>query len=410
MNSSANARAIKKIAIVAPSAARLLDHMGPLLHELIARRHRLLCLAPQFPDPVFNEFSALGIECETFKTDGHRLRRHNETATLKELTAQLKLWRPHITLSIGGRTALWGTVAASRARVAQNICMFEGLAGLLPHDLPPPPPRANAARSTFAGIWSSRNRATLQTKITRRTTSLRRRALRSSHVLLLHNLDDFHALNEAGLLTHQLAVYILAGHGVDLDHYFCPPLPSLDEGLVFAMAATFQRRKGVEEFCAAARKLAEHGASARFILAPIEGESFGADKDDLSLNQIAADYPFITILDPARDQRPVLHTAHVLVQPSHYGEGLPQILMQALATGRPLITSDIAGCRNTVDERVNGCLVRPGDVDALAEAMMSFLRRPDLIASMARASRSKAERHFDVKTVNAELIDIIQLD
>jgi glycosyltransferase involved in cell wall biosynthesis len=82
-------------------------------------------------------------------------------------------------------------------------------------------------------------------------------------------------------------------------------------------------------------------------------------------------------------------------------------VLEALAMGRPVITTNAPGCRDTVDERVNGCLVSPGDPAALAAAMQTFLKRPDLIPHLARASRAKAERRFDATAVNATLIQIL---
>ena len=98
----------------------------------------------------------------------------------------------------------------------------------------------------------------------------------------------------------------------------------------------------------------------------------------------------------------------MFVYPAH-GEGMPGAVLEAMSMGRPIITTDTPGCRDTVDERVNGCLVPPGNPEALAEAMQSFLRRPELIAAMARASRMKAERRFDQRPVVAALMDVLGL-
>jgi glycosyltransferase involved in cell wall biosynthesis len=101
-----------------------------------------------------------------------------------------------------------------------------------------------------------------------------------------------------------------------------------------------------------------------------------------------------------------LARAHVVVLPSLV-EGMSRTLMEAAAVGRPLITSDIPGCRAAVDERINGCLVPPHDARALAEAMQSFLERPDQLPAMARASRLKAERRFDEREIVQHEVAII---
>ena len=89
---------------------------------------------------------------------------------------------------------------------------------------------------------------------------------------------------------------------------------------------------------------------------------------------------------------------------------MPQPVLQAMAAGRPILTTNIAGCRDTVDERVNGCLVAPRDAEALAEAMESYLKRPDLIPAMARASRAKAERFCTAASVKRSMMDMLRLE
>jgi glycosyltransferase involved in cell wall biosynthesis len=89
---------------------------------------------------------------------------------------------------------------------------------------------------------------------------------------------------------------------------------------------------------------------------------------------------------------------------------MPRPLLQALAAGRPIVTTNVAGCRETVDERVNGVLVAPRDPEALAEAMESFLRRPDLIPAMARASRGKAERFDSVAAVRRTMLGVVGIE
>jgi glycosyltransferase involved in cell wall biosynthesis len=83
---------------------------------------------------------------------------------------------------------------------------------------------------------------------------------------------------------------------------------------------------------------------------------------------------------------------------------MPQPILEALATGRPIVTTNTSGCRETVDERVNGCLVPPGDPAALVAGIESILKRPDLIPHLARASRAKAERRFDERAATAAMM------
>ena len=88
---------------------------------------------------------------------------------------------------------------------------------------------------------------------------------------------------------------------------------------------------------------------------------------------------------------------------------MPRTVLEALATGRPVITTDARGCRETVSDGSNGSLVQVGDVASLADAMETFLKRPDLIPAMAKESRRLAEARFDVRKVNAAMLAVLGL-
>ena len=98
----------------------------------------------------------------------------------------------------------------------------------------------------------------------------------------------------------------------------------------------------------------------------------------------------------------------VYVLPS-YREGLPRSTQEAMAMGRAVITTDAPGCRETVDDGVNGFLVPVRDVNALVAAMLRFIEKPDLIESMGQQSRRLAEERFDVRRINAKLLEVLGL-
>ena len=105
-----------------------------------------------------------------------------------------------------------------------------------------------------------------------------------------------------------------------------------------------------------------------------------------------------------------LAQASVFVLPSYYPEGTPRTILEALAVGRPVITTDTPGSRETVRREVNGYLVPPKDVKSLQQAMVEFVKNPDLIPRMGAASRRLAEEKFNVHEVNAALLRALRLD
>jgi glycosyltransferase involved in cell wall biosynthesis len=101
--------------------------------------------------------------------------------------------------------------------------------------------------------------------------------------------------------------------------------------------------------------------------------------------------------------RPFLAQCHVYVLPS-YREGTPRTVLEAMATGRAVITTDAPGCRQTVAEDDTGFLVPVRDADALAAAMLRVVQTPDLIARFGAAARARAEARYDVRRVNADML------
>jgi glycosyltransferase involved in cell wall biosynthesis len=104
------------------------------------------------------------------------------------------------------------------------------------------------------------------------------------------------------------------------------------------------------------------------------------------------------------DVRPWITACSVYVLPSYYREGIPRSTQEAMAMGRPVITTDAIGCRETVRDGYNGFLVPARDVDALAAAMLKFVDNPDLIVSMGAASRQLAEERFDIDRISTTML------
>jgi glycosyltransferase involved in cell wall biosynthesis len=110
------------------------------------------------------------------------------------------------------------------------------------------------------------------------------------------------------------------------------------------------------------------------------------------------------------DVRPWFAETSVFVLPSWYREGVPRGIQEAMAMGRPIVTTDMPGCRDTVEPGVNGFLVPPHDVDALVAALVRFIEAPNLIREMGQASRVRAEALFDVRRTNRLVLDRMGLE
>lgn len=361
-----------RIAVIGSDAMLVARLRGNLIKGLISSGHAVRCFAPQAGAGPARQLADFGAELASFPLDPPGAGPFAERSSINALAGALGEWQPQIVVANGRRTTLFGIEAAVKARVGRIVPIVSGLGSL---ELGP----------AESGSWLARARRRRRLK----------NAFAASSAAIFHNTSDVAALQALGMLPPaRLPLCVVKGAGVSLDDFTTQPLPGLDDGMVFLLLARLDRLKGVEEFCAAARLVKASAPTARFIVVGPPGTG----TEGLGAADMRAWADAVAYEGTADDPRLALARAHVVVLPSKV-EGMSRVLMEAAASGRPIIASDIPGCRGTVDERINGCLVPPGDAAALAAAMQSFLARPDQLAAMARASRLKAERRFDERQI-----------
>jgi glycosyltransferase involved in cell wall biosynthesis len=228
---------------------------------------------------------------------------------------------------------------------------------------------------------------------------LYRLALRGNALVIFQNPDDLALFRAERLLRDTGRVLVVNGSGVDLDE-FCqaPPITAPH----FLMAARLIKAKGVYDYVEAGRILRRQYPAARFRLAGDIDESQGAIRpDELAAWKATGEIDHLGWLD---DVRPALAASAVYVLPS-YREGTPRSALEAMAMGRPIVTTDTPGCRETVVNGMNGFLVPPRNPAALARALARFVEEPALIGQMGAASRRLAEAKYDVHAVNRAILD-----
>jgi len=230
-------------------------------------------------------------------------------------------------------------------------------------------------------------------------------ALRWPSTVFFQNEDDRAIFIEAGLVdaarTHRLP-----GSGVDVDRFSPRPKPHAGP-FQFLLVARLLWDKGVGEFVEAARIVKARHPDVEFALAGF------LDVDNPSAVPRAAVEQWeregvIRFLGSFDDMVPVYAQADCVVLPSYYREGVPRSLLEAASMGKPVITTDSVGCRDTVEDGVTGLLVRPRDADHLAEMFGLMLARSDADAArMSLQARQRALRQFDEQFVLDAYADAI---
>jgi glycosyltransferase involved in cell wall biosynthesis len=377
MPAAAPATGVRRVAVVCASGEPLQLLRRSLLSQIAARRHKILVVAPEFTAADIHALEEIGAERAAFSGQHNGLKLFADWKAIGALKGVLAAWAPHTVFGCGAKPMIYAALAAHGAGAERVVLLVNAL-----------------PEHRFTGALAADEMPAWRYS----------QAMRAADEAVFCNRDDLRLLKRLGIMPSALPTTVVAGAGVDLAQHGMLPLPPLDDGLVFLMVAELDRRHGVVEYCEAARELRERAPNCRFLLAGSPGEG------SLSIQpgEIAAYAPAVEYLGPAPDIRALLAMSHIFVY-SSYGEGMPQPVLEAMAAGRPIVTTDVAGCRDTVDDRVNGCFAEPRDARSLAAAMESFLKRPDLIAPVARASRAKAERFCGVDTVNRSLLSALAL-
>ncbi len=299
--------------------------------------------------------------------------------TLKELTAVLKELHPDRVFCTFAKAVSYGCWAAHRAGIKHTYALISGLG------------------SMFRG-----NNSVKQRCVRGVMCILYRNAFRCCDRVVFQNNEDLSELVKRKLLHHDQAC-IVNGSGVDLTRYANQPLPS-DNTFVFV--GRLLKEKGIREYVEAARIVKKCYPDTRFIAI---GDT-DTNPSSLSQAQVAAyaKEGLIEFYGFKSDVRPFIKQARFFVLPS-YHEGTPRCVLEAMAMGRPIITTDAPGCRETVTDGVNGYLVPVGDSAALATSIKKMIEAPDIAEKMGRKSREIAVEKYDVNKVNAQYASIMEL-
>ena len=234
---------------------------------------------------------------------------------------------------------------------------------------------------------------------------LYRFALRGARVVFFENTSDAETFARLGIVSRSKEK-ILSGAGVNLDYFSFQSYPAEENGVIrFLYLGRIMREKGMDELFRAVRRLQAENVHpfTLDLLGFYEEEEYKSQVAELEASGIVKFHGFQS------DPRPYYSAAHCVVMPS-YHEGMSNVLLEAASTGRPLITSDIPGCREAVDADRSGFLVPSRDADSLYEAMKRFLYlTAEQRAQMGAAGRKKMEKEFDRTKVLRETVDALTI-
>lgn len=325
-----------------------------------------------------DELRRHGLTVHVLALDRHGTGLGNAWMTTLQLWRVLRSVRPDVVHLVTIKPILLGGLLARLVRVPALVVAVSGLGYVF--------------MSHGSAAWVRRSLVSVLYKL-----ALTHRNLK----VIFQNADDLRSLNEiVHLPAHQVAT--LRGSGVDLAH-FVHLKPS--EGVpVVVLAARLLADKGVFEFVEAAQMLSAQGCLARFVLVGTVDTGNPTSVKQTELDAWVSE-GVVEWWGHRSDMAQVLSAAQIVVLPS-YREGLPKVLLEAAACGRPVVTTDVPGCRDAIEPGVTGLLVPVQDALALAQAMNELILDPVRCERMGTAGRALAEQAFDVRQVVAAHLQI----
>jgi glycosyltransferase involved in cell wall biosynthesis len=370
-----------RVAFVGIQTTELLTFRGPMLRTMAMEGHTVLAIAPEDDPEVRAALAVMGVGFATFPLHRAGMNPLRDFMATASLARTLRRFRPDTILVSAAKPVIYGSLAASLARVPRRAAMITGIG------------------SALGGGTGLRRRA-LQWLM----RTLYAAGLSQAHVVFFQNADDEALFRSLGLVGDRHRIVRIAGSGIDLDLFAPVPLPG--PPVTFVMIARLLRDKGLNEFVEAARRVRAQHTDVRFhLIGPLDPNPSGITASQLEAIRLEG---IVEYLGVASDVRPLLAAAHVAVLPS-YREGTPRFLLEAMAMGRPILTTDVPGCRETVQPGRNGLLVGARDSASLAAGMLQMIAEPESLPSMGSESRRIAEERFDVRAVNRVILDAMGL-
>jgi glycosyltransferase involved in cell wall biosynthesis len=367
----------KTILISINAAWNILNFRAGLIRALQAAGYRVAALAP--PDASSGRLTELGVDFHPIEMDRKGVSPVRDALLLGRYYRALKAIRPDVFLGYTAKPNVYGSMAAQ----ALDIPVINNVSGL--------------GTAFIRQGW-----------LTRVVSGLYRTAFRRSHTVFFQNEED-RDLFLAQRIVQPRKARLLPGSGIDLERFTPAPRESgaADSGFAFLLVARLLWDKGVREYVEAARRVRAEAPEASFrLLGFLDVENRTAVAREEVDSWVAEG--LIDYLGSAEDVRPHVAAADCVVLPS-YREGLPRTLLEAAAMGKPLIATDVPGCRQVVAEGVNGFLCAVRDPDSLAQAMLRMVRlAPDARSALGDAARARAEAEYDERIVVARYLEAIR--
>ncbi|MEW5755888.1 MAG: glycosyltransferase family 4 protein [Pseudomonadota bacterium] len=365
-----------RILVLGSLADSLVNFRGAMLEEMVSRGHEVYACAPNATLRIKRKLREMGVIYRDVLIERGGTNPVRDTRTIINLFMLFRNVQPDIFIGYTIKPVIYGSLAAKLAGVPKIFSMITGLG------------------TTFL---ESADRQRIATWI---AMFLYKLSLPLSRRVFFQNPDDLNTFLRKKFVKHESHTVIINGSGIDVEAFKPADFP---DQITFLLIARLLRDKGIVEYIEAAKIVKQKHPHIRFRLVGWIDSENPSSVTEQELDSWTSNGT-IEYLGKLDDVRPSIAESSVYVLPS-YREGTPRSVLEAMAMGRPIITTDVPGCRETVINGQNGILVQARDSIDLASAMNYFIEHPEDIIRMGSRSRHIAVDKYDVHKVNAVILE-----
>ena len=364
-----------KIMVISPKNKTVFNFRGDLIKEFIKHGYEVVVTGPnrEYVEDIEN-LGARFIEIP-FVKDNVGIR--GDLKYCEKLREVMKAEKPDKVFSYTIKPVIYGSIAAGQAGIKEVYPMITGL----------------------GRVYGTNS---LKSKILRIITGiLYKKAFKSCTKVIFQNWDDLNLFISLKYLKPEKCEKI-DGSGVNMDRFHFSELPEQPN---FLMISRIIREKGVFEFCEAAKDVKKKHPEAKFTLLGGYDTSIGAIKPEELEEYVKND--IIEIPGEVKDVSPILQKAYAFVLPTYYREGIPRTILEAMAMGKPILTTDWVGTKEAVVNGKNGFLVPIKDFKSLSEKMLYMIENRDETKLMGMESFELCKVKFEINIINSKMLEIM---
>ncbi|AIL69432.1 glycosyltransferase family 4 protein [Vibrio vulnificus] len=367
-----------KIILLGVLPSSLTNFRGELIKEYVSTGFPVETYCSGATPEDIEKVNSLGASCNNYSVARNGLNPIKDLVTLFQLSMLTRKVGNKKILAYTIKPVIWGGVASRLSSTTSFYALVTGLG------------------------YAFQPGGKLKTALNNLVKNLYKIALKNANAVIFQNPDNMQVFIDQGIVPKEKC-FLVNGSGVNLSHYEKEPLSNKPH---FLLIARLLGDKGIREYAKAAAVVKQQYPEAEFHLVGPEDPS--PDGIQISEVNLWHESGVIHYHGATSDVRPFIKACNIFVLPS-YHEGMPRTVLEAMAMGRPVLTTNVPGCKETVVNGENGWLVEKANVEQLAERMIWFIEHPEQWKIMGDKGHQMANEKFDVHKVNAEILKIMGL-